>query len=288
MAGLRAVKPVASPSRKIKMLLSGGAGAGKTWAALDFPQAFYIDTEGSLSLPEYAPKLASSGGMVLGIEQGSSDFKTVNEEIQTLATTDHDFKTVVIDSFTKMYMNSCAEAEKTLGNDYGKDKKEANKEARKFVNWVSKIDCNVCIVCHSKTLFLDEKEKKEKHNTTFDGYDKLDYELDLWIEIFQMKNGARKAVVRKSRLSQFATNAEFPWSFSEFAKRHGGQVFAKAEKFVPATAETVGEFETLFTKAGMSIDWREKMLTANKATTLSEVSDLKLKEYIEQMRKKVS
>ncbi len=287
--GLKAVKPSGDPARKIKILMSGEAGVGKTWAALDFPASYYIDVEGSAKLPHYSEKLLASGGMYFGEEQGANVFDTVNNEIKELATTDHEFKSVVVDSFTRLYNNAAAEAEKSVGNDYGKDRKEANKPARTFVNWLSKLDTNVVCICHSKKLFLtDDKEKKEKYATTYDGFDKLEYEFDLWLEIFAGKGQARKALVRKSRYPQFVAGQEFPWSFKEFAARFGGDVFAKAHKFVQANTATIGEFEQLFSKAGMSQEWREKMLTANKASSLEEVSDSKLKEYIEQFKKKLA
>lgn len=287
--GLKAVKPVGDPARKIKILLSGEAGAGKTWASLDFPKPYYIDVEGSAKLPHYAERLASSEGAYFGVDQGSNDFDTVNREIQELATTDHDYKTVVLDSFTRLYNNCAAEAEKAVGNDYGKDRKEANKPARKFVNWIHKLDTNLVVICHSKKIFFsDEKEKKEKYNTTYDGFDKLDYELDLWLEILMGKGNQRKALVRKSRFPQFTLGSEFPWSFSDFSKRFGGDVFAKATAFVPATQASIGEFETLFPKTGLNNEWREKMLTANKAASLEEVSETKIREYIEQFKKKIA
>lgn len=286
---LKAIKPKGDPARKIKILLSGEAGVGKTWAALDFPAAYYIDVEGSAKLPHYAKKLVDSGGSYFGVDQGAGDFHAVNREIKELATTDHDFLTVVVDSFTRVYQNAASQAEEEVGNDFGKDKKEANKPARTYCNWLHKIDMNLVTICHSKKLYLnDEKEKKEKYNTTFDGYDKLDYEHDLWIEVFGGKGDKRKALVRKSRFEQFPLGTEFLWSFKEFAARFGGKVFEKGAKFVQVTAEHMVEFSVLAQKAGITEAWKKEMLKANNALSIEEVSDAKIVEYIESFKKKIS
>ena len=50
MSRLKAVKPEARGSQRAKIIISGGAGVGKTYFALDFPSVYYIDVEGSAEL----------------------------------------------------------------------------------------------------------------------------------------------------------------------------------------------------------------------------------------------
>src|ERR1700679_323108 len=92
----------AKPSRP-KILIFGKPGVGKTWASLDFPSVYYIDTEGGADLDHYRAKLRNSGGAYLGPDQGSLDFDVVIAQIQALATEEHHYRTVVIDSISKLW-----------------------------------------------------------------------------------------------------------------------------------------------------------------------------------------
>src|SRR5262249_38170256 len=99
---LKAVDPKAAEPSKPKILIFGKPGVGKTWGSLDFPSVYYIDTEGGADLKHYTDKLTKAGGMYFGPEQGSLSFASVLEQIQALATERHSFRTVVIDSISKL------------------------------------------------------------------------------------------------------------------------------------------------------------------------------------------
>ena len=66
---LKAIAPKAAEPSKPKMLIYGKPGVGKTWAALDFPSVYYMDTEGGADLEHYTDKLLAAGGMYFGPEQ---------------------------------------------------------------------------------------------------------------------------------------------------------------------------------------------------------------------------
>lgn len=245
---LKAVAPAARGSQRAKIIISGGAGVGKTWFSLDFPSVYYIDVEGSAERSHYAKKLEKSGGAYFGTAEGSQDLATVTEEVITLATVEHQYKTVVIDSFSKLYNIACYEAEARVGNDFGADKKEANKPTRKLLHWLDKLDMNVILICHP----ADKWEKGEVTDTTFDGMKKLDHELDLWIEV--LKQGkSRKGRIRKSRLEGFEEGERFPFEFDEFAERYGVEHIT-ADPVVTvsvASEQQVSELEAKAREAGI-------------------------------------
>ena len=83
--------------RKPKILVYGASGVGKTWAALDFPDVYMIDVEGGATQPEYRAKLAASGGLYLGPDDGAASFDEVMGQIRALSSERHDRKTLVID-----------------------------------------------------------------------------------------------------------------------------------------------------------------------------------------------
>lgn len=248
MSRLKAVKPEARGSQRAKIIISGGAGVGKTYFALDFPSVYYIDVEGSAERSHYAEKLAKAGGVYFGIDEGSQDLKEVTSQIIGLATEDHDYKTVVIDSFSKLYNIVAFLHSKKVGDEYGRHKREANKDFREMQYWIDKLDMNVILICHMR----DDWQGGECVGTTFDGVDKLDHELDMWLEV-RKEGKNRKAKVRKSRLEGFEDAENIKFTFDEFAERYGKEnINAKRKKLHElATDQQVNELSALTVEAGI-------------------------------------
>lgn len=224
---LKATKPGVVVPGKPKVLISGESGVGKTMFSLDFPKPYLIDTEGGATREQYQKKLKGGGGAYFGKEQGSQDFKTVLEEIKELATTKHEFQTLNMDSFSYIYILEAAKAELAMGSDFGKDKKEANKPTRQLIRWLEEIDMNVILICHSKAKWGRKGKEVYQDGTTFDGYDKLEYILDLWIEILKDR---RNFLVKKSRISSFQQGQTYPLSYDKFAELYGKQIIERESK----------------------------------------------------------
>lgn len=271
---LKAVDPKAAEPSKPKVLIYGKPGVGKTWTSLDFPNVYYIDTEGGADLAHYTDKLKKAGGVYFGPDQGSLDFNSVINEIQALATEEHNFKTVVIDSFTKLFNLAVANEAERLGekNAFGADKKPAISQTRRLVNWLTKLDMNVVLVCHEKTQWgTDAKGDRAEIGTTFDAWDKLEYELHLCLNILKVGPN-RLARVRKSRLLGFPDAETFPWSYDEFAKRYGKDVIErKSEAIKLATPEQVAEINRLLGIVKLPCEeWLEKCLAKANASRIEE------------------
>ena len=198
------------------MLVSGSAGTGKTWGALDYPGLFYIDVEGGATEPEYTTKLADAGALYMGVDEGSQQAIPVLEAFYKLKTQKHDRVTMVLDSITKWFQVQTGEAEQQVGSQYGADKKEAIKWLRRLVRHIDSLDMNVILIAHSKPHWVDG----ESAGTTFDCWDKLEYELDLWVEVSR-EGTQRIATVRKSRVAAFPMGKRFPWSYDTFAETYG-------------------------------------------------------------------
>ncbi|CAK9249814.1 unnamed protein product [Sphagnum jensenii] len=276
MSKLKAVDPKAAEPSKPKILVYGKPGVGKTWTALDFPKVFYIDTEGGADLAHYTDKLKKAGGVYFGPDQGSLDFIEVIGQIQALATEDHPYKTVVIDSFTKLFNLSVANEAERLGdkNAFGADKKPAISQTRRLINWLTRLDMNVVLICHEKPQWgVDSKGERSEIGTTFDGWDKLEYELHLCLNI--IKAGAnRLARVRKTRLTGFPDGESFPWSYDEFAARFGKDVIErKGEKIKLADDKQVAEIKRLLDLVKLPDDWVEKTLAKAGVDTLAELNN---------------
>jgi len=212
---------------KPKFMISGDSGVGKTFFALDFPKPYLIDVESGATRPQYQAKLKKMGGAYFGKEEGSQDFKTILLEVKELATTKHDFKTLIIDSFSYLYMIEASIAELEIGSDFGKDKKEAQKPTKQLMRWLDKLDMNVILVCHSKGKWGRKGKEVYQDGTTFDGWDKMEYILDLWIEIAK---GGKTFIVRKSRIDSLPQESSMPLSYDHFAEVYGKTIIEKEVK----------------------------------------------------------
>jgi len=246
-------KPPVGKTKRAKIILSGRAGVGKTYFALDFPSCYYIDVEGSAERDHYAQKLAKAGGVYFGQDEGSQDYETVIEEIVTLATVEHEYKTVVIDSFSKLYATAAGIAEEKVGSDFGRDKKEANGPTRRLIRWIDRLDMNVILICHQADKWgKDAKGEQSVIDTTFDGMKRLEYELDLWIEIIK-EGKSRKGRVRKSRLLGFVEGERFELDYKDFAERYGKKLINADHQVThqTATPEQASNLITLCRDAGI-------------------------------------
>lgn len=248
---LKAVAPKQAKAQRAKILFYGQPGVGKSWAALDFPSPFFIDTEGGATGTQYQDKLKASNGVYLGIEHGSLSLSSIVEQVQALATEKHDYKTLVIDSITSVFNGEIAnEAERMKRegkkNEFGADKKPAVSMTRSLINWLKRLDMNVILIAHEKAEWgLDSKGDRTEIGKTFDGWDKLAYELDLSLNISKVA-GQRKAFVKKSRLESFPDASSFPWSYSEFAKKYGAEIINKKhEEIILATTDQFMEVNGL-------------------------------------------
>lgn len=285
---LKAVDPKQAEPSKPKILIYGKPGVGKTWTSLDFPGVYYIDTEGGADLAHYTDKLKKSGGMYFGPEQGSLDFETVIGQVQALATEEHKFKTIVIDSISKLYNATISDEAERLGdkNAYGADKKPAIAYMRRLVAWLTRLDMNVILIAHEKSEWgVDSKGVRTEIGSTFDAWDKLEYELHLCLNI--IKSGpSRNARVRKSRLTGFPDGETFSWSYAEFAQRYGKDVIEKGvQTIVLATPEQLEQLKNLMTVVKLPEGQEEKWLKAGGVDTWPEMDQDKVVKIIDYIRK---
>jgi RecA/RadA recombinase len=290
---LKAIEPKAAAPSKPKVLIYGKPGVGKTWAALDFPSVFYIDTEGGADLEHYTDKLKAAGGMYLGPEQGSLEFSTVIEQVKILATEkDHGFRTLVIDSISKLFNTAIAEKSEDLGDKdvFGASKKAGVGPMRILVRWLNKLDMNVILIAHAMAEWgINEKSRqREQIGETFDAWDRLEYELHLCLHISK-EGPARFAKVRKSRLLQFPDATRFPWSYGDFADKYGRDIIeAKAKAIELATPAQVAEIKRLLGIVKVQDGWEAKFLADNDAADWAEVPAEKIAPVITKIASKLT
>lgn len=225
---LKAHLPELIKPRKPKILVYGASGVGKTWAALDFPAVYYLDAEGGATQPEYREKLAASGGLYLGPDDGAASFDEVMGQIRALSSERHDRKTLVIDSITKLFANEIAREAERLSdagtkNEFGADRKPAVNYMRSMVSWLMKLDMNVILIAGEIAEWGKENGQRVQIGNTFDCWPRLEYELDAAFNVSR-EGASRVARVRKSRLAAFPFNSRFEWGYRGFADKYGADV----------------------------------------------------------------
>ena len=281
---LKAKAPVDVKPTKPKFMISGESGVGKTFFALDFPKPYLIDSEGGDTREQYQAKLKKNGGAYFGKEEGSQDFKAVIEEVKALTTTKHEYKTLIIDSFTYLYMLEASEAEAKGGSDFGRDKKMANIPTRQLISVLEKCDLNIILICHSKTKWERRGKDIIDAGSTFDGYDKLEYILDLWIEILR---GGKTFNVKKSRITNLIQGDSYPLSYDKFAELYGKEtVEREAVPVSLATAEDIARLLALIEGLKIDEDTQEKWMKKCNVETFAELSSEQIKSLIEYCEKK--
>lgn len=254
---LKAKKP-AMIEQRLKCLFYGQAGVGKTMAAIQFPKPYIIDTEGSTNKPQYVRQIEKVDGAVLM----TVDFDEMVNEVRELLTTQHDYKTLIIDSLTLLYNDLLEKAEMKVGSEFGRHYGEANKRMKQLLNLLFRLDMNVIITSHSKNEY---GKNLAVLGQTFDCYKKLDYLFDLVFEI-QKRGTDRVGLIKKSRIEQFPDGESFPFSYDEIAKRYGREVLERdaiAQEL--ATKEQVIEINRLIDLLKVPSDMYQKWL--DKATS---------------------
>lgn len=285
---LKAVQPQAVKNRKPKFLISGKSGVGKTMFALEFPTPYYIDVEEGAVREQYVKKLTGQGGVYFGPAQGSRDIKTVIDELKSLATEKHDYKTLIIDSFSHLYNLAAAIAEEKVGNDFGKDKKEANRPTRQLIRWIENLDMTVILICHQKDKWERRNGQLVSTGTTFDGFDKLEYILDLWIEIEKIGQ-ERSYTVKKSRIEEFPEGNVVPLDYARFSTLYGKEIIDRQAKPLSlATPDQVKEVEGLLAIVKVDDTIIEKWFTKAEVDEWDQMAQDQIAACIDYLKKKLS
>lgn len=267
---LKGKKPEAIEKR-LKCMLYGPPSVGKTTAAIQFPKPYLIDTERGAENAEYADRLRASGGVIFQ----SNDFDEIAAEIKALLSERHDYQTLVIDPITTVYVDLMDAAEQRMarkskdgdGTAFGRHIGEANKQWRRLVNLIYRLDMNVIVTSHAKQVYGDGMTKL---GWTFDGPKGMDYLFDLVFEL-QRRGTERVATTRKTRDGHFPEGETFPFSYDVIAERYGRGVLERASAPISlATPEQVDALKRL--SADIDPDVVTKWLERAKAADFSEMT----------------
>lgn len=292
MSKLKAKPPGETQPGKTKQLIFGPSGVGKTWYALSYPKPYYMDTEGGADLAHYQERLKTAGGVYMGPADGTLDFATVIEEIKALATENHPYETLIIDSITKLFQTCIAQEADRLGDKdaFGASKKPAIAWMRRLVAWLSRLDMNVVLIAHETSEWGkdDKTGQRVEIGKMADVWDKLIYELHLTLWC-QKRGPQRVAIVRKSRLTGFPEGENFKLEYGAFAERYGKDfIEAPTKPIVLATQEQVTEINRLLGIVKVTEEEITKLLTKAGAENFAELNESQAAATIQWLTKKIT
>jgi hypothetical protein len=180
-------------------------------------------------------------------------------------------------------MLEASEAESKGGSDFGRDKKMANIPTRQLISVLEKCDMNIILVCHSKVKWERRGKDIIDAGTTFDGYDKLEYILDLWINILK---GGKTFEVKKSRVMGLKQGDSYPLTYDEFAGLYGKEVVEREAVPVKlATAEEVARLMALIEGLKIDAEQQEKWMKKCGVDEYIEMSSEQIQSLIQHCEK---
>lgn len=294
MSKLKAKDPATAEPSKPKALISGPTGVGKTWFGLSFPRVYYFAHEDGASRGHYTDRLKAGGGAYFGAEDGALDPDEVITQVIGLATEKHGYQTALFDSITKLFQTIQAnEAERMVNKGqvdaFGASKKPAVAFMRRLISWIDKLDMNVIFIAHESAEWGVSPKTGERSQigVTADVWDKLPYELDLWLQCSK-RGPQRTAKVRKSRLLGFPEADEFDLDYAAFAQRYGKDIIEKASTQIAIASEgQIKELVRLLDLVKIPEEETQKWLTKAKASDWSEMTQTQISKCIDHLKSKL-
>lgn len=264
---LRGVKPELKEKR-LKLFLYGPAGVGKTTAALQFPQAYVIDTERGTDF--YSATIKKGGGAVFQ----TTNPDDIKEEIKSLLTEKHPYKTLIIDPVTQIY-NALQEKWSRIFEKHAKTEKEAEvqdfgmrywgrvkSEYKAIQRLLLQLDMNIIITSHQKDIYGNGMQKIGVGPDSMKGDD---YVFDLVFRLDKDKDKRIAMTVKeRAEIGKGKFPDQFEWSYENFCKYYGKEIIEKeSSPIFLASSDQVSEIKRLITV--MNVSATEQATWLNKA-----------------------
>lgn len=201
MSNVRAFKnpftPAKKVERKLKLLLYGAAGSGKTTLALSLSQfangkTAFIDMEGGSGL--YADLFDFD---VLP----TKDYQQVKAALDFIEFAQHDYDLIIVDPISVLWAVIIEAAQNAKNNmdksltfqDWGIIKRKMNAIYTRLVN----LPLHVVVIARSKDEYEGEGDNKRRTGESPDAEKSLEYLFDIVVNL--QKRGGRKSSVEKDR-----------------------------------------------------------------------------------------
>ena len=289
---LRGKKPEPK-ERRLKMFVYGPTNAGKTTRAIQFPHSYIIDTERGTN--EYSESINKAGSVILQ----TSSIDEIRQELLTLTTEKHEFRTLILDPITPVY-EDVQEKWTRRFIEYAKSNKERDlqdfgprfwgkvksdfKGARRL--WTG-LDMNVIVTAHQKDMYGTGMTKM---GVTFDSMKGDDYIFDL---VFRVeRRGTDTIAIKVKERSEPLTGPKFPdefiWTYENFKTYYGADIIERpAKPIAMASPEQIAAIAKLLEVVKFDDAMREKWFNKADVEDWSEMTGAQINGCIEYLNKQL-
>lgn len=281
-------------SKRVKLMMFGPAGVGKTTAAVKWPHAVIIDMERGTD--NYQESILKSGSVVFQ----TTNPDEVKEEIKTLMTEKHDYKTIIIDPVTILY-NAIQEKWTRTFSKYADTEKATELQDFGFRYWAKvkadyksimrmllQCDLNVILTAHQKDLYGEGMKKVGLGSDSMRGDEHI---FDYVFQLTKDQKDKRIAITKKERaeIGKAKFPQEFEWSYANFLIYYGKDAIERPATPVPlATAEQVMEVKRLLSIVKVDESWEADCLSKADVDTWEELTAEKIQKAIDFLSKKLT
>lgn len=253
--------------KRLKMFLYGPPGSRKTTSAIQFPKSVLIDMEKGSE--NYSKSIQASGSVVLS----TTNPIEVLEEIHSLLTEKHEYRTLILDPVTIFY-EATQERWTRIFEKY--EDKEKNKELGDFgmrywgkvksnyksmLRMLLNLDMNIIMTAHQKDVYGAGMQKLGV------GPDSMKGDNYFFDNVFQLNvSGGRAVATTIKQRSEPMYPPKFPeqfeWSYNNFCDYYGKEIIEKeATPVLMATPEQVNRLNELIKGLNTTPETIEKWLT---------------------------
>jgi hypothetical protein len=285
MNKLKGKKPVVEDAR-FQAVVYGNRGVGKTHFCCSFPNTYYIDTEGLSKHPHFVKMLEDNNSIIARI----NEMGDIIEEVKSLLSTKHEFKTLVIDSITfPFHLLANLEAERLEkqskdgdGTAFGRNLAKAKRQTFELGMLITRLDMNCLITAHEKIKF----EKNIEIGKVSDVSEKIEYALGSVINLRRIGEKV-KAYIEKSRYTQLKTHEflDFDSGYQILCDRLGKEIFEKEVKTEElASNDQLTELRRLFNALDISDEIVNKRLAALRCATIDQINKVDAQRMIDNLK----
>lgn len=253
--------------KRVKMMVFSSPGLGKTTAAINWPKSVIIDMEHGTD--NYHETIIKQGSVVLH----TTNPEEVKDEIKTLLTEKHDYRTIVIDPVTILYQaiqekwtrifSKYADTEKaTELQDFGfRYWAKVKSDYKSIMRMLLACDMNVILTAHQKDLYGEGMKRVGFASDSMKGDEHI---FDYVFQLVMDSKGRRTAITKKER-SEVGKNkfpTEFEWSYPNFQIYYGKDALEREATPIPlATPDQISEIKRLLGIVKVDETWETDCLT---------------------------